>query len=59
MAFSDTIECDLDISGSGHGESQEMYIIPNNLVLPTAFAAGGFDFDFEIISISGKVTPIN
>ena len=59
VVFTHKVRCNLDIAGSGKGIDEEKYSVSDNIVFPTAFAAGGFDFDYEIVSIEGKVTPVN
>lgn len=58
IAFTHKVKCNLDITGTGKGIDEDKYSISNK-VFPTAFAAGGFVFDYEIVSIQGKVTPVD
>ena len=53
-----SVDCDLNVSGTGSGESTEKYMIPGGLVVPTMMYAHTCEFTYEIVSISGTVTPI-
>lgn len=59
VTFTHTVKCNLDIAGSGKGIDEEKFSVSNNIAFPTAVAAGGYMFDYEIVSIQGKVTPVN
>ncbi len=55
--FTQHIKCKLDISGNGTGKSTEKASVPNGLVIPYHFAHSSTDFSFEIVKISGTVSP--
>ena len=57
-SFTLIINCDLNVSGAGEGRSTENYTIPGEMVVPAMLYAETIEFTYEIISISGKVTPV-
>lgn len=56
--FTLSINCDLNVSGSGSGESTEKYTIPGQMVAPSMLYAHTSEFTYEIVSISGTITPV-
>jgi hypothetical protein len=56
--FTRSITCDLNVAGKGEGESDEKYTFPENMIMPFMMFADCYEFTCEIISISGKVTPV-
>lgn len=56
--FTQSLTCDLNVSGKGEGKSTEKYSFSGNEILPDMMFAKCYDFDCEIISISGKVVPV-
>ena len=56
--FTRSITCDLNVAGKGEGESSEKYAFSQNMVMPDMMFADCYKFTCEIISISGKITPI-
>ena len=57
QTFSQYIECKLDIAGDGTGISTGKVRVPGGLVIPYHSAHPSTDFTFEIVKISGTVTP--
>ena len=57
QTLSQYIECKLDISGNGTGKSTGKASVPNGLVIPYHSFHSSTDFSFEIVKISGTVSP--
>ena len=55
--FSQYIECKLDVSGNGNGQSTGKFSVPGDLVIPYHSFYPSTDFSFEIVKISGTVSP--
>lgn len=55
--FSQYIECKLDITGDGTGISTGKVSVPGGLVIPYHSFYPSTDFSFEIVNISGTVSP--
>lgn len=56
--FTQSITCNLNVSGTGKGESSEKYTFSGNSIMPWMLFADCYEFSCEIVSISGKVTPL-
>ena len=56
--FSQYIECKLDVSGNGNGQSTGKFSVPGDLVIPYMSFHPSTDFSYEIVKISGTVTPV-
>lgn len=55
--FTLKVNCDLNVSGKGSGVSTEKYELPKNWVYPGMLFATTTEFTYEIVSVSGSITP--